>query len=184
MTKKEIKALSGDTLAAYNNLSELVAIVADEDAKVQELDARVNETLRLEVDDVRAEITESQANIKQAEEAAEVICAKNRKWFGGKQSLNLPHGTCTFRESTSLNVPSEPTSITLVRAVLGPDADKYVRTVETLDLEALEKLDDATLTKLGITRVKKETFSVKPRKVDLGKVVAGLAKDEEKKEAA
>jgi phage host-nuclease inhibitor protein Gam len=78
----------------------------------------------------------------------------------------------SFRESKSLLVPNEVATIALLKASPELAAADFVRTHEALDREALEKLDDAALARLGVLRKATESFSLKPVKVDLAKVAA------------
>ena len=53
--------------------------------------------------------------------------------------------------------------------------DDYIRVVQVPNLEALEKLDDATLGKFMVKRVVADTFKVTPAELDFGKAVKDAA---------
>ena len=119
---------------------------------------------------------------------AEVLCRKHEgDWFKDRQSVKTPLGAAAFRRSTSLEVPSEELTMVLVdrhngRKVVGDEnqtfvSDDYIRTVKSLNLEALGTLPDTMLSVLKITRVDTETFTLKPASVDLGKVVKENAEE-------
>jgi phage host-nuclease inhibitor protein Gam len=92
-----------------------------------------------------------------------------------KRTHATPFGSLQFRRSTSLVVEDEEKAMLKIKLAcvdeLAAEAnghkprfaeEQLVRTKEELNLEALEKLDDATLAAFGISREKKENFKVLP----------------------
>ena len=185
MKKSPASPIDTEPPAEFKNLGDLVAIIADGEARVTELSKEVDDIIREAVDERRKEFTELQAAIQSAKEGAEAICTSHRNWFGGKKSLELLHGTCAFKASKSLEVANERATIALIRAEETPEnASKLIRVVEEVDKEALESLSDEELAKFGLHRLEKESFSVKPRKIDLAKVAATEPKKATKAKAA
>jgi hypothetical protein len=113
-----------------------------------------------------------QSTVTETEAALEVIARRNPQWFADKKSAATPFGTVKFQSSKELVVVDESISVQLVLALGGRDgAEKYLRTVQVLNKEALTDLPDAELAKFGIGRKAKENFSVSTEVVNLGKAV-------------
>jgi hypothetical protein len=137
------------------------------------------------VDDKKGEYATLQKAVTEAETGLEIIARRHPEWFTEKRSIKTPFGTVKFSRSTSLEIKNEELTIKLVRGILVAEAanpqeteDTYIRLVEELDLEALEKLDDELLKRLKVKRVTKDNFSVVAASVDLGKAVKEAAAKE------
>ncbi len=123
------------------------------------------------------------------------------EWFAGKKTINTPHGAIAKRASSSLAVADERVTLSkiveghadneglaaifqketlgeimehLSDRLLGP-ARHYLNLEITLNLEALEKLTDRDLLRLGVRRVESETITVKPLVVKIGTAAAETA---------
>lgn len=152
----------------YTNFVNLMAVHAEASTRLAALQANADARVIDILDDHRDEYTKLQSAIVESEASLEVILRRNQDtWLGEKKSIKCPYGTASFRGSSKLHVENDELSVALVERM--PDGDLYLNRETTLDLEALEALDDATLASLKIRRVRAENFSVKPAKIDLGK---------------
>lgn len=177
--------LSTEFLKFLETFAVLLAAARD----ISRLDLKVNEEVDAIIDGERDDYLKALATKQQAEEALIEWAKKHPEWFAGKKSLSTPHGTVSKRETNSLGVPNEAISVRLivetfapganVTAALGKAAD-FLHVEISPNLEALEKLDDAELAKLGITRTSTTSYTVKAAGVDLGKAVEAKAKAGEK----
>lgn len=118
-----------------------------------------------------------QATVTETEAALEVIARRNPQWFAEKKSVKTPFGAVKFTSSSELIVVDENISVQLIQAIAGKEGvGKYLRTVQVLNKEALEKLPDAELAKYGLGRKTKENFGADTEVVDLGKAVKAIDK--------
>jgi phage host-nuclease inhibitor protein Gam len=160
----------------FRNLVDLFAVLSEATDRQTILQATLNQEARELVDAHRPEIVELTTTIAHSKEAIETLCRHHREWFKDSKTLRTAYGVASFRASSKINAPNEDAAIVLLKAAGRFD---LVRTVEALDLEALEKLDDKALAAFGLVRVAEESFAVKPGKVDLGKGVAENGKEEQ-----
>ncbi|MDD5349259.1 MAG: host-nuclease inhibitor Gam family protein [Chthoniobacteraceae bacterium] len=132
---------------------------------------------------LQTSMTEALADIKR-------LAVEHSEWFSGKsKTLTTPYGKAAFRSTSSLKVEDEAKTLEILSApeaafyiqetgAVLPFAD-FLRVTTSLNLEALERLDDSLLARLGITRVTEESFTVTAAKVDMGKAVKEAAKAQE-----
>lgn len=154
-----------DTLAkltgASNSLAKLTGAIKE----------RYNRSITAYVEDFAS----LQLIIDDAEDVARKLAEANPQWFATAKTITTPYGTVLSRSSTKLEVTNEQVSIELLQQ-LGPDAAPFLRTVTTLNLEALESLSETELARIRVTRVTSETITVAPAKVTLGKAAMTAAK--------
>lgn len=165
------------TAADYKNLIDLLAIVAEGSARLGELENGLHQDYLDLVDARRKDYTSLQFAIGKAEEGIEALALSNPAWFEKSKTIKTPYGSVSFRKSTKLDVKNEEVSILLLEQ-LGQDGLPFIRTNKALNLEALEKLDDSELERLRIKRVSAESLTIKPSKVDLGKAVKSVEKED------
>lgn len=95
---------------------------------------------------------------KVLERDLEKFCVKNREGFGGAKSRVLNFGTVRFREASKLVIHSVSNTLAGLKSLLGTGAERFIRTREEPDKEALETMPDETLSRIGVTRKKEEKF--------------------------
>ena len=161
--------------ADFTNLVNLIAMGAEADARLNELENDLNQEWLAIVDARRADYAKLQKAKAFAEEAMQDAAEMNPQWFAKQKTLKTPYGQISFRRSSKLEVKNEEASIILLEQ-LGQDGLPFLKTEKRLVLEALEKMDDTELERLRIKRVITETFAIKYAKPDLGKAVAAAAK--------
>lgn len=161
--------------ADFTNLVNLIAMGAEADARLGELENDLNQEWLAIVDARRADYAKLQQAKAMAEQAMQDACEMNPQWFAKQKSIKTPYGSVSFRRSSKLECKNEEASIILLEQ-LGQDGLPFLKTEKRLVLEALEKLDDTELERLRIKRIATETFGVKYAKPDLGKAVAAAAK--------
>lgn len=135
----------------------------------------------------KASYAEAQSKLGLLEGALEDLSRAHPEWFKDKKSVKTPFGAVKFHASTELEIGNEEATILLLeqeeRLNEDFDAALYLKTEVTVNKEALEELDDATLKRFRVKRVPKENFSVVPVKVDMGKAVKDADAKEAKAEA-
>ncbi len=164
----------------FANVVNLLAVYSDASNRLTELETTANFGLLGIVDEHKAEYAQLQKALTDAESALELICLAHKEWFGAdRKSIKTPYGTVKFHSGTKLVVKNEEATVLLIQreAEHNPEfkLDDYLRKVETPNLEALERLDDAALRKFRVERVREDKFSVVPAKVDMGKAVKEAA---------
>ncbi len=164
---------------AYANLVNLQAVHSEATARLGEMENELQQQWLDLVDSKRKDYARLQASIASAEEGIEYLATVNPQWFAKSRTLKTPYGTVGFRRTSKLQVRNEELTIVLLEQ-LGQDALPFLISKKTLNLEALEKLDDTELERIKIQRVKTDTCTVKPAKVDLGKAVKAAATAEKK----
>lgn len=182
----------------FQNLIDLLAVFTEGSNRLARLQSDANEQLTDILDEIKAEYAQAQEAVTRAEAAMEIIALAHPDWFSGKRSLKTPYGTVSLRRGTKLDAANEEASIVRIRLYAtqqfpgnGPEEQRareefisrFVRTKETLNLEALEAEGDTFLKTIGVDRVPFESFSAKPATLDLGKAVKESI-DQETKAAA
>lgn len=168
----------------FANMVNLIAVYYEASNQLASLENTVNDEYLECIDGSKGEYAKLQKILQDTEKALEVVALKHPEWFGKKRSLKTPYGTLKLGTSTKLDIPNEEVTMLLIEQEgeknKGFDAGIYIHSKKTLDREALEKCDDATLTKWRVKRISTETFSVVPARIDLGKAVKEAAVREAK----
>jgi hypothetical protein len=176
----------------------LLAVYTEAVNRLATLQTDANDEMMEWLDEAKVEYANYQKAATEAEAALEVIALKHQDWFTSKKSIKTPYGVVRFHSSTELEVQNPEATLVKLRleeeqsryhvdemidghnAVIGTahsygeptfKAADFIRTREELNLEKLEALPDEQLARLGIKRVHKQNFSVKPASLDLGKAV-------------
>jgi hypothetical protein len=161
--------------SSYKNLVDLMALFAEATGRLGELEATIQEAFLKLVDEHREEFARFQQVAASSEASIEDLALLHPEWFKKAKTLKTPYGSVGFRKTSKLVVKNEEVTILLIQQAGEEAKGKYIRTFEALDLEALEKLDDADLKKFRIVREESQSCSVKAAKIDLGKAVAESA---------
>lgn len=172
-------ALPADPSSHYKDLVDGLAILTEATNRLAALENKLANCYVDAVDEHRKEYAALQEAVEKAETTVKDIAGMHPEWFADKKTITTPYGSIQSRSSTKLDVANEHESIKLLRQ-LGPDAAVFIRTAEELDLEALEKLPDAELARIGISRVTTESLTASPAKLNLGKAAKAAAKKAEK----
>lgn len=160
---------------AYAELVNLQSVLSEAQARLDELQNGVQMQYIDLVDSRKKDYAKLQAAIATATEGIEFLATVNPQWFEKARTLKTPYGTVSFRRTSKLEVKNEELSIALLEQIT-EDAEPFITITKTLNLEALEKLDDEELARLKIRRVTTDSCTVKPAKVDLGKAVKAAEK--------
>jgi hypothetical protein len=155
----------------YKNLIDLMAIYAEAESRMDELQSDLHQAWLDLVDARRKDYAGLQFTTGEAKESIRFLAENHPKWFGKKKSIKTLYGTVSFRKGTKLQVENEEASILRLEQ-LGQKGLPFLKSEKKLVLEALEKLSDEELKRLGIERVETESFSIKTAKPDMGKAVA------------
>lgn len=164
-----------DNSPDYRNLLDLLAVYTEAHNRLAAMETAASEHLIDYVDDVRSDYARYQRKMAEAEASIRMIVDAHPEWFESQKSIKTPYGSVASRSTPRLDVPNPEASIILVQRSEDLDDAIYLRERVELNIEALETLDDAALKRLRIRRVKDESVSVKPARVDLGKAVKAKA---------
>jgi hypothetical protein len=179
-----------EATADFQNAVQLLALLTDVSNRLGALENEANDELLEILDQKRPDYAELQAKLNDIERGLELLALKHQEWFAVKKTIKTPYGVMRFRSSTKLEVPNEEATLAKLELMEAKDqegsfrASLYTREEKTLNLEALEKLDDATLLRLGVKRVKEEKFSATPAKLEMGKAIEAAAAENETQEMA
>ena len=165
-----LAALPGDFADLVNLLNALSVAENKISHLNQNLNAQHLETLKGYADEYKT----LQSDISATRAAIEVIAARNPQWFEEKKTLITPFGEVKRTTSTSLIIPDEAVTITLIRAA--KREEDFLVTTTAISKEALEKLEDAELAKYGVSRKTEHNFKPEGASVDLGKSVKAAEK--------
>lgn len=159
----------------FQNMVDLLAVYSAGENLLAILQEKLNEEMLSLVDKCRGEYAELQEALTKAETGLEILARRHPEWFETKKSIKTPYGTVKFHTGTHLEVTNDEATVKLLRAEekLNPQfaSDDYIRIQELPNIEALEGMDDSTLARFMVKRVKEEKFSVTAAKLDLGKAV-------------
>jgi len=151
-----------------------MAVVAETNQRLGELQGGIDADLRIAVDQSKDDYIEFQTKQSEAEASIELLARRNPQWFEKKKTLTTPYGSVKLTESSSIEVKNESATIALIKH-LGV-AEDFLRTTEELNKEALEALSDEELALYGLARKRGECCTIKPAKVELGKAIAAANK--------
>lgn len=158
--------------ADFKNVIDCLAVGAEADARITELQSMLHQNYLDLVDSNREDYVKFSTAQTQSEAAVFETMDMHPEWFEGKKkSVKTLYGTFGFRESTKLEVKNPEATIILLKQ-LGPESAAFIRTKEELDLEALEKMEDSELERIRVKRVKTRTAFITYAKPDMGKAVA------------
>lgn len=166
----------------YSNLVDLLSIHADAANRLAEINADLQHSFLLLVDEHKDDFAKLQQILTDTEASIIAIAQANPQWFAQAKTVKTPYGSVHSRSTTSLSVPNEEATVLLIEKHF-TNPEEFIRTTKTLNLEALEQLDEADLRTIRVKRVREESITVKASKVDLGKAVKDAEKTT-KKEAA
>lgn len=102
------------------------------------------------------------------------LFARHPEWRpGDSKSVKSPFGSVEQRTAKELDAPNPAMTVSLIEARGATDpefkAADYLHIDKKPNLEALERLNDDELAKLGVSRVSTEKVTVKPAKVKIDK---------------
>ena len=173
--------------ADFARLVALLGVFSDSSHQLAALEAETNGLFQSLIEDKKDEYATLQSSITQIERAAEELVKAHPEWFAGKaRSIKTPFGSASFKRSASLEVADKETTIACLEKFAAKCAKgglifnvaDYLREDIALNLEALEKLDDDLLERLGVLRKRTDAFSLTPAKVSMAKAIHEAAKQE------
>ena len=177
--KPKLKTKTEPT-ADFQEMIDLLAVYSSGENLLGILQEKLNAEMLALIARHKLPYAELQETLTKTGAALEVIARRHPEWFAAKKSIKTPYGTVKFHTGTRLEVINDEATVKLLRAEqkASPDfkAGDYIRTAEAPNLEALEAMDDATLARFMVKRVREEKFSVAAAKLEMGKVAAPLAK--------
>lgn len=169
----------------YNNLVNLLAVHSEATNRMQELQAGLQGQYLELIDSHKGEYANLQQTLSDTEAALKELALRHPEWFPeNNRSVKTPYGTAKMTASTALEIANEEATILLIEKKFGSNADAYLRRRVEVNREALEALEDAELKAIRVIRVKGDSFSVSPAKLDMGKAIKSAEKKGRKGVAA
>jgi hypothetical protein len=185
--KPEVRNPKPEEGKDFSDLVQLMSDFAKAKNCLSALETHAQTEFLVVVDDNKEQYALHQETVTETEAKIEAIARRHEKdWFRDSKTIRTPFGSVSLRTTTSLAVPNEEATILLIERRIEleeseiapgdePPSKAFLREKIELNLEALEKLSDAELKALRITRVSEEKCTVKESKVDLGKAVKAAA---------
>ncbi len=144
--------------------------------EVGDLQLKINQALHIakgDIDEIKAELVEKvepyHRRIKALLAGLEAFAVSHKKDFGKKRSRKLNFGVLGWRKSTPIKVITKQskknpkTTLELIKKLFTAAMKKScLRCKETVDKDALAKLTDKQLERVGARRDHKEVFFVEP----------------------
>jgi phage host-nuclease inhibitor protein Gam len=93
----------------------------------------------------------------------EAYCECNKAEFAKKRSRELVFGTVAYRLVKSVSIPRAAHKLeALIKSIKAFGFINCLRSVETVDKDAVAELADGDLVKLGIKRTVRDSFRIEP----------------------
>lgn len=148
--------------------------------KLQELEVTINSASQRCVEGLAPEYVVLQEELSRLDADIKALFEKHPDWRGDKKSVVTPYGGVEQRSVVELEVPNPAMTVSLIKARGQSDkqfvAEDFLHIEEEPNIEALERLNDSDLAKLGVNRKKRESITVKPAKVNVAKAVKAAKK--------
>ncbi len=161
----------------FESVVNLLAVLGEANRQLEALTREIESGYIALVQPHRGLYAKLQGTVTETEAALEVIARRNPAWFEDKKSVTTPFGGVKFTSSSELIVADESVAVQLILALAGKEGrEKYLRTVQVLNKEALDELTDAELARFAIQRKAKENFKAATDVVNLGKAVRAAEK--------
>jgi hypothetical protein len=157
--------------AEFTRLIELQSALTEADNLLASIEATVNPAVAETIAKHKAAWADAQAQRDEAEREIRLLAEAHPEWLEGK-SIRTPFGAVSFRDTSKLDIPNIEATVALIRVhfpkhQMAPDP--FIRLHEEPRPEVLETLGDDLLAKIGVTRVKSTSITVKPAHVDMAK---------------
>lgn len=137
-------------------------------AELQTMKTKIEGDMNLNINKIKADgeqkTSEIITEIKNIEKNISVFALQHKDEFTRKRNKKLNFGTIAFRLTKKIICPEKEVAIKTLKAL---NLDEYIRTSESLDKEALLTLDEALLTKAGISIKREDKVSIEPNYVEL-----------------
>lgn len=160
-----------DSAADFGRFVQLQELFFDSETKLAALQVDADKTLAGVLEAMKRDYVDSKTVRDQAEAELKALALKHPEWKTG-ETIKTPFGSVEFRHTDKLVVANPERTLGLLDKVVTVGASGLRRTLVELDLEAMERVDAATLELLGATWETTESIKVKPAKIDMGKAAA------------
>lgn len=131
----------------------------------QELEATAQEQIDKVKDDLKKQVEGLDKKINLWVESLGAFAAERKSEFGALRSKKLDHGKIGWHKSTSINI--KKTTLGLIKKIFSHRRQKqFILIKESVSKDALAKLKDEDLAKVGARREEKDVFFVEPDKIE------------------
>lgn len=150
-------------IATRDQAATAVEEYADLERQLADLETGMNRQMDVIRSATEVETAPLTTRMKQLHAALHQFAKTNRKnEFGDRQSLELPHGSLTFRRSSSIVNKSGVKAADVLKRLQEAGQDRYIKlSTPTVNREAMKSLPPKELDKYGVRLNEKETFEVK-----------------------
>jgi hypothetical protein len=167
------------TAQDFARLTEALQTLSRRSNELEALEVKMNEQAQKSAGAFAADYVVLQEALAKLDGIVKELFAAHPEWRGPNKSVKTPFGEVSQRSVTELDVPNEAMTVALIEAQFSEAAADYLHIDKAPNLEALERLGDDALAKLGVQRKKREQVTVKPASVSVAKAVkAAKAKAE------
>jgi len=164
MAKKGKRVKSGKPairmLAGWGAVDVLVRRIGDLQRDIEKAEAKAQARINRIKEDLAEDLAGSREGIAAHIASIEAFATAHRAELKGSQSRELNFGKLGWRRSSKVSVKKG--TVDLIKVMFGRAAEQYLHIKESPDKEALAKLTDEQLSKVGARRKRKEEFYVEP----------------------
>lgn len=156
--------------ATREDLIKLLEENSHREMKLNLAQAKTNEAVAKAFRLINAETARMMADQLEILEAIEAIVEANPEWFKDRKSIKCPFGTVSVRESTGIEIEDEIETLQKIEKSARLATDQFTRVNREIDMNALKKLSDRDLERIGAKRKTENKVSVKAGQIDIRKL--------------
>lgn len=152
-----------ETLASWGDVDNAIKRLGELDIAIANIEGNVT----LEVNAIKERGKKNAEGLvverEQLTKLIEAYCELNKADFAKKRSKELVFGTVGYRLVKAVSIPRAAAKLeALIKSIKAFGLKSCIKTVETVDKEALAELEDGDLAKLGIKRTVRDSFRIEP----------------------
>jgi phage host-nuclease inhibitor protein Gam len=138
--------------------------VGELEIKIAEINGNANLKINAVKEEAARAIAPFAAQKDHVEKLITLYCEGNKAAFADRRSKQFTFGEVGYRLVKSVGLPRVKEKLTaLIEALKAFGLGDCVKTEETIDKEAIVELEDASLVKLGLKRVVRDSFRITPK---------------------
>lgn len=165
--------MSKPDIASWDDVDLALRRLGEIDAAVD----KINGDTLLRINEIKDEAKTKAAGLvkehKALSEAVRGFCEDRKAEFAKLRSRRLTFGEIGYRLVREVSMPRTKDKVAaLIQALKAFGCVECIQVDERPDREQIEKLDDATIAKLGLTRSVKDSFRIVPDKEAIAEGVA------------
>lgn len=152
-----------ETLASWNDVDNAIKRLGELNIAIAHLEGEVTIAVNAIKEKGKKDAETLVAESESLTRLIEAYCELNKAEFAKKRSKELVFGTVAYRLVKSVSIPRAAAKLeALIKSIKAFGLKSCIKTVETVDKEALAELEDGDLAKLGIKRTVRDSFRIEP----------------------